>query len=215
MLDDDDCRVSLPSLVRWLAFSCWFSVTLVSFVSPWLLLLVGLPAGIAYLLMILGLAGLRPLLSRRDPIVSRWMSVVLLAIVLGSVLGVIAARTPSLGWLPKSGDKPHEYALSLVVAPAAFATIGILALRALLAPSLRRIAMVGVATFVCWPLLIAIRLFREPVMDIDEQFVLVAPWAVYAYVAAASITSLGAIVLMSQTNQLAALPVLPRARLAA
>lgn len=200
---------------------CWFCATLASFMAPTLLLLAALPGAIAYLVVALGaLDELRSLMARRDPVVapcSWWVSSVLLVIPVASVVGAVAAREPCMGYVVRPGVVEHARALSLVIAPAAFAVIGLVAVRALLAPSLRRIAMVVMATFVCWPVLIATRAMSEPLIDFDpeREFLVVAPWAIYAYAAAAGITSLAAIALMRRANQLATLPVLPRAQLAA
>lgn len=221
MLDRDDGPGLPPSRFRWwFVIAWWVGATLASFLAPALLLLGALPGAIAYLVVALGtLDEVRSFLARRDPVVSpssRWVSVVLVTISLASVLGAVAAREPSLGYLVSPHVVEDEYALSLVIAPVAFAVIGFVAVRALLAPSLRRIAMVIMVTFVCWPILIATRALSEPLIEFDHgrEFVVVTPWALYAYAAAAGITSLAAIALMRRANQLAALPTLPRAQLA-
>jgi hypothetical protein len=152
---------------------------------------------------------LSALLRRRealDSASSRGLSAWLVLIAIAALSGTVAACFPSMGFLSKSRILRYEYSLSVVIAPAAFAVIGILVVHALRSLSVRRVSIVAAATLLAWPFLVAIRVLREPWFDIDEQFVLLAPWAIYFYVVSLAVASVGALALLVTCHRLVVLP---------
>ena len=112
----------------------------------------------------------------------------------------------------KSGSILYEYGLSIAIAPLLWSAILIVALRALRLPSPRRLAIVAATTMGAWPLLLAIRALRVPVFDIDDQFVMLSPWAIYVYAVCVAASTGSAIFLATVAKRIgigAALPALP------
>lgn len=148
--------------------------------------------------MLVGPLTLAPLLSydvraavqRVEPtsLRSRSQATLLVALICVSAIGVIASMAPSLGVRSKSGPI-GEYAISVMVAPVLWAGISIAAIRALAVTTPRRLAVAGIIALAACPILIGIRVFHEPVFDLDDEFVLVAPRVVQLYVACALVAS--------------------------
>lgn len=103
----------------------------------------------------------------------------LVVLIASAVVGSVASTLPGMAWHSKRGDVVHEYALSVVVAPALWAAVFIAGMRALIVPSPRRRAIAALAVFVTGPVLIAVRALREPWFDIDDQWVRLAPVHLY------------------------------------
>jgi hypothetical protein len=210
--DHDDTAVGESSVRRgrWtFVFVCWAGITLSSVVAPLLLIFWPISALACGIVLIGALDDLPTHLRRRDhldPATSQRVTAWLAVIGLAAGLGTVSAYAPSMGWLSKSGVLRYEYSLSRVIAPLAFAAIGIVVVHALRSLSVRRLTIVIAATLFAWPFLLAIRVVREPWLDIDNQFVLLAPWATYGYSASLALASVGALALAITCHRLVALP---------
>jgi hypothetical protein len=210
--DHDDTAVDESSVrrSRWtFVFVCWAAITLSSVVAPLLLIFWPISALACGIVLIGALDDLPAHLRRRDhldPATSRRVKAWFAVIALAAGFGTLSAYVPSMGWLSKSGVLRYEYSLSRVIAPAAFAVLGIVVVHALRSLSVRRVSIVIAAILFTWPFLLAIRVLREPWFDIDNQFVLLAPWATYGYAASLALASVGALSLAITCHRLVALP---------
>lgn len=182
----------------------WACVTAVSFVSPALLLFGWPVAGIAFAgVAIVALRALRRRPGGCEAVTtsrSRSTTVLLCLVALAAILGTVSACVPSLGFRSKHGVLVLEYGLSQLAAPACFAVTFIVAVWTLAAPTLRRLSIIVAATLCTWPFLVAIRVLREPLFDIDDQHVVLMPWAVFGYVAAVAAISGAAIALLTEID---------------
>jgi len=114
----------------------------------------------------------------------RQLAVALGAVIVASVVGTICSVVPSMAFRSKSGSILYEYGLSVLIAPALFGAIVIVAARAL-RPSRKRLLVAAITILGASPFLFGIKLAREPWFDIDDQIVTLAPWAVHGFVISA------------------------------
>ncbi len=200
----------------------WLALSVAAFQTP-LLMLFGWPAtGLFLLWALLGsTADLRSALPLREPLVlSRRLTLTLrgfLAALAGcAVVGTVTSIIPSMAFRSESGTV-YTYGLSIIIAPLLWMTVFATSIRALRQPAPRRLAIAAIATLVAWPFLLGIRAAREPWIDLDNQFLVLAPQVLQTYVAAAVIASGVAIALAFATARLASGPVVapPRATLRA
>jgi hypothetical protein len=100
----------------------------------------------------------------------------------------------------------YQYPLSRVIAPAGFAVLLVAVVHALRSVSVRRVSIVVAMTLLAWPVLVAIWVLRQPLFDIDSQFVVLAPWATYGYVVSLGLASIAALALVIRAYRIAATP---------
>lgn len=179
-------RQPIPRVV--IAIGGWGVLSTVAVIAP-VLLLVGWPLTVfAFLFATAGALEIQRALSHHEPVRRKWGHTALLGgLVAASIVGAVASIIPSMAWHTKSGQLEREYAMSVIVAPALWATILIGALRAFAVNSPRRRVLAGVIAIGAWPILIAIRALREPFIDLDNQFAIIAPHVIELYVGAVSV----------------------------
>jgi len=200
----------------------WLALSVAAFANP-LLMLFGWPlTGLMLMWALLGsTADLRAALPLREPLViSQRLTLTLrafLAALAGCALvGTVTSIAPSMAYRSEDGTTVYTYGLSILVAPILWLTVFATSIRALRQPAPRRLAIAAIATLIAWPLLLGIRAAREPWIDLDNQFLVLAPHVIQAYVAAAVVASGVAIALAFATARLANRPVVvapPRATL--
>lgn len=198
---------------------CWLGITIAVYRDP-VTVLVAFPiTGPAFLVAILGgVAELGTALSSRDQL-SRTQTQVqvgraLLVLLAGcSIAGAIASVFPSMAFRPEGENVTYEYGLSRIIAPAVWAIILGACVAAILRPTPRRFALAAVGGILAWPVFLCIRALREPWFDLDDEHVVLEPWALQLYVVAAVLTSGLAFGLRFVAARAAARPVLspPRA----
>jgi hypothetical protein len=213
--DCEDLSRPRPSVTvrRVLVTMCWLGIAVTAFVCPRLLWMWPV-TGLAFLVIVLGsVAELGPAFACKEPpshlrfhiLISRAALVLLAGC---SIVGAITSAVPSMAYRSKGGDILYEYGLSILVAPTLWAAILGTSMSAIMVPSPRRLALASGAGLVGWPLFVAIRVLREPLFDLDNQFALLAPWIVQLYVVAASVASGLAVALTFGAARLAAEPVM-------
>ena len=129
-----------------------------------------------------------------------------------AIAGAVASIEPSMAFRSKSGVIQYTYGLSVVIAPALWALIAIAATRALRSPTPRRLVVVAIVMMAAMPLLLGIRMAREPWFDIDDQFVLLSPRAIHTYLACVAVATGIAIYLATMAHRIGVTPpAIPRA----
>jgi hypothetical protein len=203
---------------RWFVALCWAVLSVVGVVSPLFLLFAWPVTGAACVFVVFAtVRGLRSVAHQREPVrfslpVGRWLWVALFGMIACAVGGAVSSVAPSMAFRSKSGIVLYEYGLSIAVAPVLWSAMLIVAVRALRLPSPRRLAIVAATTMGSWPLLLGIRALRVPVFDIDDQFVMLSPWAIYAYAVCVAASTGSAIFLARMAKRIgigAVLPALP------
>lgn len=193
---------------------CWLGIAVAAFVDPWLLLLAWPVTAPAFLVTVLGsVAELGPAFAFKEQLSHRRLHIQILRVVLVllagcSIAGAIASVVPSMAYRSRSGDILFEYGLSGLVAPTLWAAILGASISAIIVPSPRRLVLASGAGLVGWPLFLGIRVLREPLFDLDDQFLLLVPWIVQLYVVAALVASGLAIALAFVAARVAAEPVM-------
>jgi hypothetical protein len=129
------------------------------------------------------------------------LAVVLGAAIVASVLGTICSVTPSMALRSSNGTIAYEYGLSVVIAPALFTAIIVVAARAL-RPSRKRLLVAGSTILGAFPIVLGIRLVREPLLDLDDEVVKLAPWALHTFVACTAVLLAAAILLLVYADAL-------------
>lgn len=173
---------------------CWLGVSAAALIEPLLLILWPL-SGPAFLLAVIGsVVALGPALSFREPLLiarrhAQTLRVLLALIACCAIAGAITAAVPSMAYRSEDGDVMYEYGISVRVAPVLWAAILGISISALATPSPRRLALVAMTGIVSWPLFLAIRVLREPILDLDDAHLVLAPWARQLYVVAVVIAS--------------------------
>jgi hypothetical protein len=202
----------------------WLAISFGAFQNPVLMVFAWPMTGIFLLWALLGsTADLRAAMPLREPLViSRRLTLTLrgfLAVLAGSaVVGTVTSVIPSMAFRDESGATLYTYGLSIIIGPLLWMTVFATAVRALRHPAPRRLAISAIVTLIAWPLLLGIRAAREPWLDLDNQFLVLAPHVLSAYVAAAVVASGAAIALAFKTARLARGPVVvapPRATILA
>jgi drug/metabolite transporter (DMT)-like permease len=129
-----------------------------------------------------------------------------------SIAGAIAAIEPSMAFRSKHGVIQYTYGLSVVVAPVLWAVMAIVAARALRSPTPRRLAATGITTILAMPFLFGIHVLREPWFDIDNQFVVLSPWAIELYSGCLAVATGISIYLVTMAHRIGVTPsAIPRA----
>jgi hypothetical protein len=200
----------------------WLAISVAAFQNP-VLMLFGWPmTGLLLLWALLGNTNdLRAAMPLHEPLVlsphlALILRMLLSAIVCCALVGVATSIVPSMAYRSQSGDILYKYGLSIIIAPLLWMTLLATSIRALRIPAPRRLAIVAIATLIAWPLLLGIRAAREPWLDLDDQFLVLSPNILHAYVAAAVLASGIAIALAFITARLASKPLVvvpPRAAL--
>jgi hypothetical protein len=193
---------------RWFTALCWAVLSVVGILSPLLLLFAWPVTGAACVFVVFAtIRGLRSVAHQREPVrfpphARRWLWVGLFGTIACAVGGAVSSIEPSMAFRSKSGTILYEHGLSIAIAPVLWSVILIVAARALRLPSPRRLAIVAATTMGSWPILLAIRALRVPVFDIDDQFVMLSPWAIYAYVVCVAGSTGSAIYLATMAKRL-------------
>jgi hypothetical protein len=187
----------------------WLAISVAAFENP-LLMLFGWPVtGLLLLWALIGsTADLRAALPLRESLVlGRGRTLALRGLLAGlagcALVGTITSVIPSMAFRVEAGAPLHAYPLSILVVPILWMTVFAMAVRALRRPSPRHLAIAGIAMLGAWPLLLGVRAARQPWLDLDQQFVVLAPHVLQAYVAAAVLASGLAIALAFSTARLA------------
>jgi hypothetical protein len=129
-----------------------------------------------------------------------------------SIAGALAAIEPSMAFRSKHGVIQYTYSLSLVVAPALWAVMAIVAMRALRSPTPRRVVSTGITTILAMPFVFGIHVLHKPWWDIDNQFVVLSPWAIQLDAGCMAVATGIAIYLVAMAHRIGVPPpALPRA----
>lgn len=191
----------------WVAVGCLGTIAIPALDQPVVLVLFWPATLIVGLIAIVAtLRGLRLALDRRLPLERpSELRIALVAVIIACLVGAIASLVPVLA-VQRTGHGFVPYELSRSAAPAVWAGLLIVAARALRVPSPRRITWVIAAVSAAWPALLALRAMREPFMDLDGRFLILAPWALQAFAACAVATAAIAIFLAHATRRACASP---------
>ena len=214
--DREQRSTPIPSVTarRIFVIVCWLGITATAFFDPLLLFLAWPVTGLAFLVTLLeGAAELRAAFAFKEQLSytrlhTQLLRTALVLLVGCSIVGAITSVVPSMAFRSEDGDILYEYGLSGLVAPTLWAAILVASISAIMVPSPRRLALASGAGLVGWPLFLAIRALREPFLDLDNQFLLLAPWIVQLYVVAAVVASGLAIALAFGAARIAAAPVM-------
>jgi hypothetical protein len=199
----------------------WLAISIAAFKNPFLMLFVWPMTGIMLMWALLGSSSdLRAAMPLREPLAIAPRRALALRILLGAIVccaavGVATSVVPSLEYRSSTGVV-YRYGLSIIVAPILWMTVLATAARALRIRSPRRLAIVAITALIAWPLLLGITAVNQPWFDIDNQYSVLSPHVIHAYVAAAVLTSGAAIALAFLTARIASGPVVvapPRATL--
>jgi hypothetical protein len=192
---------------------CWGGITIAVCRDP-MTVLFALPiTGLVFLLAILGVVTeLRTALSSREQLSHTQREVQrarpLLVLLVGcSIAGAIASVFPSMAFRPEGENVIYEHGLSRSIAPALWTVILGACIAAIVRPTPRRFALAAGSGVLAWPLFLGIRALREPWFDIDDEHVVLAPWALQLYVGAALLASGLALGLAFVSARAAARPV--------
>jgi hypothetical protein len=201
----------------------WLAISVAAFQNP-LLMLFGWPVtGLLLLWALLGSAtDLRAAMPLREPLVlgprlAMTVRALLAVLVACAVVGVASSVIPSMSFRSSTGIV-YKYGLSIIVAPIFWLVVLATAVRALRLPAPRRLGIVAITTLIAWPLLLGVHAARQPWLDLDDQYEVLAPNVITAYVAAAVVASAVAIAIGFLTARIARGPVVvvpPRAALRA
>lgn len=144
------------------AFVGWCGVTAAGFADGHMLVSDPIVASVAVISLVWFLvatfAGLRGLFARREPVAishRRWPRGTLVMVVFASLGGLLVTLLLYFVRV-KAGDPITPQPLTRGFETTAFAAVVISAVRALRAPSIRRLAMVTVAGALAWPLLLLV-----------------------------------------------------------
>jgi hypothetical protein len=198
---------------RVLVTMCWLGFTMMVYGVPLLRSLAG-PVILGFPVIFLGSAAeLRTAFAfKEQPSRPRLLIQILRAVLVllagCSVAGAITSVVPSMAYCSESGDILYEYGLSGLVAPTLWGVILSTSISAIMVSSPRRLALAAGAGLVSWPLFLAIRVLREPCLDFDSRFLVLAPWILQLFTVAAFVASGLAIALAFGAARLAAEPVM-------
>jgi hypothetical protein len=199
----------------------WLAISIAAFQAPQLVLFAWPMTGLFLLWALLGsTANLRSAMPLREPLVVAPHRALALRLLLGALIccaigGVVTSVVPSLQYRSPSGVV-YTYGMSIIVAPILWMTILATAVRALRIRSPRRLAIVAITALIAWPLLLGISAVSQPWFDIDDNYRVLSPNVISAYVVAAVLTGGAALALAFLTARIARSPIVvvpPRAAL--